>query len=215
MNIVFDIDDSILDTTAAIRDYYLSLYPCADISEYDYVSDWNIYSDDKLNGFKTLIAGFFDSPYLEKINPLPGAVDVIRRLKQSGHLLSVLSASTNKPENTERRKKYLECLLGTGVIDNFCFIGPLDSKKDKLAELKADILVDDGMKNVQTALEIGICGILLRTKQNAKYIDLMNSNDAPESIQPSFWKYDFDKIRGKAIVVSDWQQILQIIEDKE
>ena len=214
MKIVIDIDDVLLDTTAAVRQYYLSMNPNADISESDYISDWKIYTDNKRDEWKRLIEEFNASDYLEKTLPVHGAVEALKKLKASGHSLATLSASTVDPQVMERKIALLKTIFGEDIFDEFYFIGVFESKKERLMKTGANVLIDDGLANVTNALDLGMTGIALKTKQNAKYIDWLADENTSGQITPSFWTYDKDKLKN-AKIANDWQQVLKIIESKK
>ena len=211
MNIVFDVDDVILDTTLAEYNYCKSINPDANISPTNYPSDWEIYKTDDLKELKKFISDFFESEYMDEIKPVPDAIKTIIGLKQAGHSISVLSSSVNKPEVIARRKKHLQNFLSADIIDNFCFIGFEDSKKEKLMELKPDIFIDDTLKNIQVALELGIQSILLRIKPNEGYIKWMFDENMSSCDVHSLFVCDREKLR-KVKIANDWSDVMDIIK---
>lgn len=213
MNIAFDCDETILDTTAALRAHYLARHPGAVIPENTYSSRWDVFGRGAaaVAGWKEFIGKFQVSDDFMKIPPLPGAVDAIRRLKGDGHNLFVLSNASDDPNVCVQRAAHLENVLGAGVINRVVCIESFESKKEKLAQLCADVLVDDGCKNIGDAIDMGIHAILLKGKENAEFVNMVQTSDDKDFAQ-SFWNYDFPKLRAHAKVANGWPDVVKIVQ---
>lgn len=215
MRIVLDCDEVILKSTVASKQAYLDLIdPSADIPDDTYPSNWPVWNGDPKENkekWEKVVKEFRESKWLTLAPPVSGAVESIRKLKTNGHELYVLTAVGGGDDIVERRRKHIETLVGTDVLADTIHVEPLESKKDKLIEIGAEVLVDDGGNHITSALEIGMTGIWFRCPENAARLDkIMNGDDNYNG----GWKLDTKLLRDKAIVANGWADVLKIIESK-
>ncbi|MDR3126048.1 MAG: hypothetical protein LBT92_00245 [Rickettsiales bacterium] len=219
MKIALDCDEVILDTIRAGKAFYLAeIDPSADIPDDLYSSAWPVWGDDaaeareKWRGFRDT---FTHSEYFKTIPPLPGAAEGVRRIKNMGHSIFVLSAAGGDPEIQRSRAEALVRLCGEDAFDDIICIDYFQSKADKLAEMGADVLIDDGLSNISHAIESGMRGILVRVAQNAKLIDDML---AGKSVDIAFWHFDDEHsklVREKAAIADGWPEITVAVENMQ
>ncbi len=212
MKIFLDCDEVILDSAKTMRDFYHTIEPDFDIPADIYPSVWPQLKNDK-ERFLNAMEQFTHSEWFTKSQPLPGAVDGIRRLKSMGHKIYVLTAVGDDKNIQKRRQSQLISLVGNGVFEDIICIDVFVTKKEKMLEIGADILVDDGASNIFGALEIGVVGIWLRCPENKQMMnDVLSDNyNNPEH----FWEFDARMLRDRAIVAYDWNDVVDIIEKFE
>jgi FMN phosphatase YigB (HAD superfamily) len=212
MKIVFDCDEVILDTTPAIRQCYLAdVDKSAEIPTGCYPSTWDVWgqhgTNDARQKWLNHIKYFTTSEYFTKIDPVPGSIDVTRNLRRDGHDLYVLSAIGS--DSGKARKHYIEKVFGHGVFSDVICIDPMDSKKEVLQQLKAQVLVDDGATNISDALELGIHGIWKSCPENSEMIRAILFGK--EDVSLSYWRANQKLVAKKAIIAKNWHDIERII----
>jgi hypothetical protein len=123
----------------------------------------------------------------------------------------VLSAAGAEPEVQRARAEMLVRLCGNDAFEDIICIGYTQFKRDKLVEMGAGALIDDGLTNIAHALEAGIAGIFVKAEQNAALIDALM---AGKSVDTAFWHFDdaqADLVREKAIIANGWPEIVSSV----
>jgi hypothetical protein len=210
MKIILDCDDVCLDSIESQRQFYSASFPNDTMPDRGYPSRFPAFKDN-FDFLKKWLDDYTRSEYFITSAPVDGAVRGVRALKDAGHDLCILSCCSDNPEIRSRRGDHLARVFGRGVFDDVVCIPPGASKKDKMAELAGGALVDDGMSNIQAAIELGMLPILFRNdKVNGEFVDKMLSyrDGEPHILVQSFWKYDFKKVQGNAFVANNWNEIV-------
>ncbi|MDR1826387.1 MAG: hypothetical protein LBQ49_01700 [Rickettsiales bacterium] len=216
MKIILDCDEVIIENTMTAKAAYLALVdPSADIPDYTYPSRWPVFGSDPdgRKKFEDFFQIYRNSEYYVKAPPMPGAIEGIRALKSQGHDLHVITAVGGQDDSgaQDRRREYLESLVGKNVFTKITHVAMFESKKDLMAKIGAEVLVDDGSANITAALELGMRGIWFRFRANKYIIDRVMSGD--DGNRDSFWTYDAKLLREKAVVADGWEEVVRIINN--
>ncbi|MCL2339016.1 MAG: hypothetical protein FWC51_03645 [Proteobacteria bacterium] len=214
MNIAIDCDEVILDTTPAVREFYISLHPDTFIPENEYSGNWTVFGPDAAAhaaNWRAFIDDFANTENFARIPPLPGAVEYIRQLKRDGHRIFVLSSISNDAAVCDRRAAYLEKTIGPGVIDRVVCITLATSKKEELRRNNADILIDDTIRNIDDAIDMGIHAILFKCKENAKIIRAMQCGETQKFPHAFFQQFDSAKVCTNALIADGWPSVVEIV----
>jgi len=215
MKIVLDCDEVILESTVAFKAAYLDMVdPTANIPDRTYSSLWPVWNEKKPSKeeWGQLLEQYRNSKWFTAAPPVSGAAEAIRKLKEDGHTLYVLTAigGNDEPKTLARRKAQLESLVGENIFEDIIHVERFESKSDKLRDIGAEILVDDSAGNTTDAIRLGIHGIWFMCPENAHiYESVMSGNN---DTLGNFWKFDAELLRGKALVANGWDDVLEIIQ---
>ena len=171
--IAIDIDDTLLDTKE-LKDYYWELFiknnPEVDPNlEYKWgdpilAKFWAEYRE--LMAFGKLKAG---------------ALDAINELIAEGYRIDFLSARP-LDKYASLKKKLVEYFEAIGINYDYINLG-FYSKKEFLKEHGYDILIDNDMRHVNGALEVGVTPILYGEDNNFDGLQTNNWNDIPSMVE--------------------------------
>ena len=171
--IAIDIDDTLLDTKE-LKDYYWELFiknnPEVDTNlEYKWgdpilAKFWAEYRE--LMAFGKLKAG---------------ALDAINELIAEGYRIDFLSARP-LDKYASLKKKLVEYFEAIGINYDYINLG-FYSKKEFLKEHGYDILIDNDMRHVNGALEVGVTPILYGEDNNFDGLQTNNWNDIPSMVE--------------------------------
>ena len=207
MRIILDCDDVCLDSTETHRKFYHVSFPNDIMPANGYMSQMPAFKDN-IDLWKSWLNYYTYSEYFTMSAPIPGAVRGVRRLKDAGHSLFILSCCSDNPEIRRRRADHLQRLFGN-IFDDVVCISPTASKRDKMIELSGDALVDDGMSNIQAAIDLSMLPVLFRNDNvNGELVDKMRNGVGEHNFTQSFWKYDFKKVRDGAVVANNWDEVV-------
>lgn len=121
--------------------------------------DWGELTRDDLVG---LIEEFNDYP--RALPPLKYSIPTLKSIAKQYDVIA-LSSFGGSPESREFRKDYLNVLYN-GVFKDIILIPLGACKKDHLAKLKPEWLIEDSKQHTTSAGELGIKSILLSSSYN-------------------------------------------------
>ncbi len=165
MHIILDCDEVICSYLEAFVDYAISRgyqpKPEWKGGNIDYfVSNVFDFKDGEL---MDVIRDFSLDEKFSQIPFIPGVSDSIKRLKDDGARISIVTSAGNNKRTYDLRAKNLESL----PIDDL-YVLPLDiSKHEALSRLEKGVFVDDLMKNVVDGNRAGHLSFLNRRPHNA------------------------------------------------
>jgi phosphoglycolate phosphatase-like HAD superfamily hydrolase len=135
-----------------------------------------------------LLNEFTDSEQLFKIEPLPGAVNAVEGWKKQGHRVVVITGRPQVIEDVTRKQllKYgfSDCEI---VCTNQYQGGKSVAKGDACKRIDADVLIDDMVEHINSAIDVGCRGIFFIKE----------------------WTFD-TPLNPKAQTVSSWADILKL-----
>ena len=159
-----DIDDTITDTTALVKEY---------IEKYD-----QDYSNDKIliNNIYEIIRGFFGNDIIikffkdhclemgKKYQIRENSKQVINKLKEEGHEIYIISARTDDYFGNANKfcEEYLDSV---GIKYDKVITGKL-FKVDTCKKENIDIMIDDGVDTCDDINKVGIKAFLYSTEIN-------------------------------------------------
>ncbi|MCV6599890.1 MAG: hypothetical protein OIF36_05405 [Alphaproteobacteria bacterium] len=169
MNILLDMDGVILKYSKAFLDFLSSKtgtkYNIEEIKQWGFSETVKDLTQTEIN---TYLEEMMRLPEIEQIEPEKNAIKIIKKLKNDGHLIYIVSSSLpeDSPEiTTERRTRYLNKLFGDNFFEEI-YLLPLNLKSHKGHGNKQDILIqfsgnqsillDDSIKNCEQGLSCGI-----------------------------------------------------------
>ncbi|MCW3783585.1 5' nucleotidase, NT5C type [Defluviimonas salinarum] len=117
---------------------------------WDYVMTFN--TDPGL-GFRTL-------------EPLPGAVEAVRALRESGHRIRVITACSTEAPIMASRLDNLAAVFGPDAFEDVDFVRMSDSKAEKLSRHPPSVWIDDRPGHVIAGVEAGHYGIVMEQATN-------------------------------------------------
>lgn len=160
MNIGIDIDDTLLDTTKDMQEK---------IKIYDKSGDVTKHIEEIMSGFAPTenVRNFFKEYSIkisETLKVKDNAAEVIKKLKDEGHKIIVITARTDIQCKgyEEMTKKYLE---KNNIYYDKIFFNSLDKSKICL-ENNIDLMVDDSIKHCESVRKAGIETILFTSIVN-------------------------------------------------
>lgn len=129
----------------------------------------------------------------DHLEPIPGAIEGVGRLKAAGFRLHVVSSFSDCPDAYRRRFDNLERRFGVGVFEDMRALPLGGCKQSALRQHPPAIYIDDLLRNLLTARAEGHMPILLRAHHNALH-----------------WRADEKKaLRAEAISLAEtWSDIL-------
>lgn len=182
MNIAIDIDDTLTDTFEYFQPY-LAEYLNTDADElrrnnisYNNLPDkWKVHEFDFCREYFDCVVP--DTPFK------PHAAQCIKKLKDDGHRIVIITARTTAFYTDPYKTSALELKNGNIIYDKL--ICTLDKGK-ACANEKIDILIDDTPANCDAAAALGIKTLMFASKANAN-------------------------IKTEHTVVYDWQSVIDYI----
>lgn len=162
MKIGIDLDGVVFDTEKEFR-VYTELYDMLVLKQNSKVDNSELELQYRFNWTEENSKGFL-AIYHEKIvreaNYMPGAKDILKMLKQDGHMLIIITArgGMNKKmiEKTKERLKQ----DNMDIFDKYYF--NIDEKQQICLNEKIDIMIDDYYRNCQSISDAGIKTIYLK-----------------------------------------------------
>ena len=139
MTILTDMDDTMEDLLGAWVREANAQYGCS--VAYDDITDWNVAKAFPFLTWEQVYAVPMQPGFWDKVEPLPGAADALRRLTEAGHEVLVVTATpfASVPEK-----------IGGYLFRHFPFLRwdqvIITGKKQKI---KGDVLIDDGVHNLE------------------------------------------------------------------
>lgn len=171
MNIGFDIDDTITDTYSAMFGYAqkytidvlkrsAKLEKLNNLTNHFYIQALHNWTDDESEEF-------FKKYYkqiVEETTPFPYAVETIKKLKDEGHRIILITARWNiegvsVKELTEKWLKEKQIPYDVLVVN-------ASTKKEAAIQNNLDIFVDDSFENCKNVAEANIKTYIMDTRYN-------------------------------------------------
>jgi len=177
-HLVFDYDDTIVDTQHSLHEYALYTYPLTpweDMPIDKYASTWKIFNDNA--GFRRFLEGFAESEYFMHIKPIPGMLEELHDLERDGYPISILSAIGTTA--TKNRKEHFKIISNKLEIKDLICIPPATSKVAMLKKMGAVVFVDDGVPYIGDAIKVNSVKlpIIFTRPMNAHYIEAIRSGN--------------------------------------
>lgn len=191
IKIAIDNDDTLLDFNEAVRLFhnknYGTNYESQDVITFDLERVWNC---DSVEAYRR-IDEFWHSDYFENMQPLPGAFEALNKLKTK-YELYVLTARPEEVviETKLAIKKHFPDLFKDVHFAPAFGPGIRKTKVEVCKELGIEIIIDDGMHNLELCAKEGIKSYLF---------------NAP-------WNEQYDKVelsKSGIIRINNWQEIMR------
>ncbi|MBO9428356.1 hypothetical protein [Sulfitobacter sp. R18_1] len=184
--IIFDCDDICLQFPQGFSKFLWKYYgiktlggdPC----------NWNML---KWTGLKKervleLLIEFSTSKYFGELEPVPGAVEGIKRLVAAGYDPVIVTACVKSEMTMQRRISNVSNVFGEGAFSKIDFTPMGTSKLDQLKQYEPTIFVEDNYHNALTGLEAGHEVLIRRVPHN-----LEHRKNAPAELT---WFSDFSEV---------------------
>jgi hypothetical protein len=172
IKIAIDIDDTILSTKELEELYWQ-----------EFLNDNPQIDKNKKYTWGDPELALFWKQYREKMafgKVKPGVQEAISKLISEGYVVDLLSARPLE-KYASLKKDLVEYFEQNGIKYNFMHLG-FHSKKEFLAEHKYDILIDNELRNVKDAEEVGVIPILFGSNSNYTCYQTINWIYIPEMI---------------------------------
>ena len=211
MKILVDCDETLLENTLMLKKFYLeTIDKNAEINGNQYCSKWKVW--DGSDEWVDFITDYAKSDYFKNIPAVKGAVEAIKKLKDAGHSLSIITSAGQDEKVKKNRKENLSKLFGEGIFDEFifCQLG-WGNKKKAMQDFGADMLIDDCIHNCRDALHCGMTPVLFTHPTNVKLVNkIKNGETFLTSRVGGTWQEDnFDELKNNAIITDSWNDTLE------
>ncbi|KAI0803115.1 hypothetical protein BC629DRAFT_1491838 [Irpex lacteus] len=235
--IAVDLDDVLSQTNRAVIEWHNEAYGTKlDLSHCYYYYYW------KNPGWGTpeetfrKVEEFYQTDYLDKAQPIPGALEGLQKLKQLGYRLVIVTARQRRELDRSAQwieKHYpgiFEDMICTGqsqetLAEDNLFVTKL-SKADICVKLGAKFLVDDSLENsLKCATHPTPTPVLLFGKNEwnqrlSKYNDIKDEQSFEQRLEKEggreFWKEENIVIpEGIPLTrVDNWEGVLRWVEEQ-
>jgi FMN phosphatase YigB (HAD superfamily) len=173
--IVIDCDEIMLDHLGGLREYVKKKYGITTPTEYptEYgLEKWlNMNQVQVQEVLKQFNERSYEFGLLKPINGAPALLNALRHANPDAHFV-VLTKSGTGGHGEVLRKVNIQNVF-PDIFDEIRIIEMYESKRGELAKLqvKYDVvcLVDDYIENIETAISLGIHGIMLSRPHNQEY----------------------------------------------
>lgn len=123
------------------------------------------------------VESFFRNERIEVVDkalPRPGVVDVLKKLKDKGNIIYIVTARTDRYDDMpyERAKTWLD---KNGIVYDKLIVGATDKVK-VCKELGIDVFIDDQLNNCMKISQSGITTIRL-TNSKEEYAHVVNMSN--------------------------------------
>ena len=176
MIIGFDIDDTITDTFGVMFGYGQKftieelgrtgeLVKTSGFTNHSYCQEMHAWTDEESERFFEI----YYREIIEKTEPFMFAIETIRKLKEEGHRIVLITARWDFADVSVREltEKWLE----EQQIPYDKLVVNAITKKQAAIENKLDIFVDDSFKNCQDVVDAGIKTYIMDTRYNKGLVD--------------------------------------------
>lgn len=148
MKIAVDMDEIIAGFLDAFIIYqnetHNTAFKKSDFFSYEF---WRVTGDAKEEDIKK-VYNFIDSPYFDNIEPITGAIEALKRIKDQQHSLYII---TSRPDDFSHKtkiwlEKYLPNIFEKVIHSNAYFKNKKARKKSEICdELGVDIMIEDNL----------------------------------------------------------------------
>jgi FMN phosphatase YigB (HAD superfamily) len=139
-----------------------------------------------------LVRMFNESAWIRKLPPLRDAIHYVKKLHvEHGYIFHAITSLSNDDYSQHLRTKNLREMFGDTVFEKYVYLDT-GADKDEALEPYRDsgcYWVEDKPENVDTGINLGLNGILMRHQHNAGYV-------------------------GMAHRVMNWKEIYELITEK-
>ena len=106
---------------------------------------------------------FFQTPYFPNVQPMPGAVEAIKKLKEDHQLYVVTSRQAVITKETHEwvEKHFPKMFESIYLTNSWGLTGPKRTKKDVCQEIGAQIFIDDSLDYALECAELEIPVLML------------------------------------------------------
>jgi 5'(3')-deoxyribonucleotidase len=150
-HIIIDMDEVVADTLPPIMEKLNAIdgtnVPDEAITNYDFTNFFNVTHD----GIHKL---FLEHNILENLEPLPGAIDALQRIRKLGYKIHIVTARAWHPQAVAITMEWLDRY--GGIYDSVSVsMGRAQTKSDvyKYVSDRFAYIVDDGLHNITDAID--------------------------------------------------------------
>jgi uncharacterized HAD superfamily protein len=176
MNIAIDLDDVVVDIISGISTAYNKKYgtqfTLSDHTSFGFHTIWNCTPTEAMNE----VYEFYNSPDMEDLQPVAGALDSIRILHQNHTLVFITSRPTVIEDKTHTWIKKHLATLSIPIYHTNQFSAETEAKVTKSSickKLSVEIIVEDSPINTEDCASAGIKVLLFDRPWNK---EVANSN---------------------------------------
>lgn len=122
-----------------------------------------------------LIRMFNESAVIRKLPPLRDAIYYVKKLHQEhGFIFHAITSLSKDDYSQHLRTKNLREMFGDSVFDKYIYLDTGADKDEVLEDYRDSgcYWIEDKPQNVDTGIEMGLNGILVRHTHNADYVGL-------------------------------------------
>lgn len=235
--VAVDMDDVLSETNQAVADWHNDAYGTnLDLSQFYYYYYW------KNPGWGTpdetfrKVEEFYATDRLDKAKPVPGALEALKKLKEMGFRLVVVTARQRR--ELDRSVRWIETHY-PGIFDDMICTGQSQetlaeehevltklSKADVCKKLNAKFLVDDSLENALKCVThpeptpVLLFGDNAWNQRESKYTNIKDELSFAQRLEKEggreFWKDEVAKIpEGVPLTrVKNWEEVIQWVESQ-
>jgi uncharacterized HAD superfamily protein len=170
-----DIDDALLDFVGAYILFHNETYK-TNLKKDDFKTyAFNFARGGTMKQAVNSVNQFYKTPFFKEMEPFPGAVEVIQKLKEKNELFIVTSRPLNMQKSTlEWISKYFTNIFSEIIFSSNHYTKAKNSGKTKAeicSDLEAYLLIDDSLEYALQCADKGVEVILLDSpwNQNGKH----------------------------------------------
>ena len=110
-----------------------------------------------------------EGEYFANLDPLPGAVDFVKAMRERGYEDSVLTAAGTEAKSKTGRASNLERVFGG--FEKIQYVGLVESKKPYLEDMPSSWFIEDNIVNAHLGAATGHDTLLIEYEHNATKTD--------------------------------------------
>ncbi len=159
MVIAIDIDAVLGDFLSKFLEYRNDMYGTSWKIDQFYSYVWAEVFKESKEQMYSILTDFFESSYLDEIKPVAGAVEGVRKLKELGHTLDVITSRPRLIKDATNRwiRKHFHHAFNMVYFSNQPAYGSFgDTKGEICHEIRADLFIDDQYNYCQECMAEGI-----------------------------------------------------------
>ena len=122
-----------------------------------------------------LVRMFNESAVIRKLPPLRDAIHYVKKLHQEhGFIFHCITSLSKDDYSQHLRTKNLREMFGDSVFDKYVYLDTGADKDEVLEDYRDSgcFWIEDKPQNVDTGIEMGLEGILVRHTHNADYVGM-------------------------------------------